>query len=834
MAFAAAHNGGKFQVQSWFFGTAGDHPFLNLFKGAQQFANVTGGLSPDPSNLDSDGYPLTLVSGGVTTVVYLPTQAERPGNYKLTWDGSGTFSISGATVSSGSLSTSGVVLTPTSNKWTINITAIGSPPVTNIKLFHVNDETAINNGDIWGVEFLRRLREMNPGVIRFLDWQLGNTSNLAMWAHRTPVTAYSYRSTRFPSSLYQGTTSYALNGSSNDYSINLGASLPTNRQTVIVKISTSATNATNTFSVDNGVTKFPMLRPHADALTSSARWPLANRYATLIFDDELQAFLKYGGDGTQFDYGIDSGLPYELMVDLCATVGAHPYFVTPTVAVESPSDLLSGIATYCRDSGPSWFKPKFEPTNETWNSQFYAVSLAGAKQLVRNGGSTVRNATGLTWTGSGATGEATINFASNPPPLGAQVTLESFGGVFGFNSQVAYVKQVTGNDIKISRAPSGGTYTSGGTVTGTSNGYHDWYGQAASWLGQQISSVYSADRTKYDVFCGVQTTTTPSSSDPRLGAYSYVYRNNDTSLAAKNWITCLLTAQYYHAQRYSANQELIDSFNYSVTYAADAVNKAAVLQAYVDTEASGTTNDGSVTVGTLDTTLQGWKTWAQSFGIQKMAGYEGGYSPDYVNTGSGPTDATSAISGATQANPCVLTLATTNMQGKATNSNSPTPAAVVGMQLSIASVAGMTQLNGNTYTVSAINVGGDPTKVAINVDATGFSAYTSGGTATYVNSGKYIHALRFASKSVFSQYTHTRNMLTNFAALTDGTFTAEFPSCYLLAGASTGPQQNLDPGQNNTTAVWGVFDPSIYAEPNQSYHGYRLFSTNKRRFRITT
>jgi len=69
------------------------------------------------------------------------------------------------------------------------------------------------------------------------------------------------------------------------------------------------------------------------------------------------------------------------------------------------------------------------------------------------------------------------------------------------------------------------------------------------------------------------------------------------------------------------------------------------------------------------------------------------------------------ITGVTQANPCVLTAANTF---------------IVGQSVTISGVAGMTQLNGNTYTVSAVTA----TTITIQVNSIAFGAYTSGGVAT--------------------------------------------------------------------------------------------------------
>jgi len=55
---------------------------------------------------------------------------------------------------------------------------------------------------------------------------------------------------------------------------------------------------------------------------------------------------------------------------------------------------------------------------------------------------------------------------------------------------------------------------------------------------------------------------------------------------------------------------------------------------------------------------------------------------------------------------------------------------VVGQLIEINGVVGMTQLNGNTYSI--VNV--TPTTITINVDSTGFTAYSSGGTIDGPNS----------------------------------------------------------------------------------------------------
>lgn len=84
---------------------------------------------------------------------------------------------------------------------------------------------------------------------------------------------------------------------------------------------------------------------------------------------------------------------------------------------------------------------------------------------------------------------------------------------------------------------------------------------------------------------------------------------------------------------------------------------------------------------------------------------------EIFSSGNGTTGAeTGAITGVTNANPGVV---------QSTGFGLPTGTTVL-----ITGVGGMTQLNGNTYTITVI----DANHFSINVDTTAFGAYTSGGS----------------------------------------------------------------------------------------------------------
>lgn len=99
------------------------------------------------------------------------------------------------------------------------------------------------------------------------------------------------------------------------------------------------------------------------------------------------------------------------------------------------------------------------------------------------------------------------------------------------------------------------------------------------------------------------------------------------------------------------------------------------------------------------------RTAANAFTFADYKFTDAGGSPFVGKSGS--------ITGATKANPCVITSANHNLRS--------------GDHVSIASVGGMTQLNGNTYTVNVLS---SSTFSLDGVDSSAYGTYTSGGTWT--------------------------------------------------------------------------------------------------------
>jgi hypothetical protein len=572
-AGTSAFNGGRSQVNLNFLQTGGDYPFLNCLKTAQQWSLADNSGLPDPDTLDSDGYPVKIVHSGVYTVFSVPSQASRPGNYVITWVGNGTVSVNMAytTVSGSKTSTNGsgrFVFSTTATGFVIGISAIGNPRISNLQVFHVNDEAALNAGEVFGAKFKQRLAEANFGVIRFLNWQYGNTTNVTTWATRKPVSYVFYSGLEFRSSLYAGMTTNIGNA----YSVATPSTWPglVDKASVIVKFNASCSGAC---TLNVGGTGASNILDQSGGALNSAMYPIGGTwqsFATLVYDATLKAWIKQGGDQAVGSAGISNGCPPELMVRLCAEVGAHPHFVTPPLAIDPATDYMPGLAAYCRDNGPSWMIPRFEGPNELWNFAwgFYQSGYAVSK------------ATAYGW----------------------------------------------GMD------------------------FHNWYGKAMSVLGQAVSSVYAGNRARYQVLCGVQTATGGTAagtagSDARLTSANYVAQaaaaqSPYTKSPASNWVTHICCAQYFSPSEYGTSQEATDA----AAYAAAAGNPSlqlSVAAAYLNTANSGS---GPFTISKCAVFYANWKAWAGRLGIQRMCGYEGGYSPDFTGGGQSQVDILRAAS----------------------------------------------------------------------------------------------------------------------------------------------------------------------------------------------
>lgn len=643
MALATSHNGGRSQTNTNLLSIGGEYPFINYMKDASGWGLADNSGFPDPTSLDANGYlsDAAVVSGhgGVKCRIYMPFPADVPGPWVITWAGIGTIALGmtqtpNSGFSSGDLTSTTSAggryeFTTTTNIFSIQVSAIGNPYVTNIKLFSKADESALNAGEVFGVKFKARLAEANFGVIRFMDWQLGNTSNATNYASLKSESCAFYSAPEWRSTLFGGTTSnsgtaFSLSAPSKKTDGSNWAGLA-HGATVQGRIGSSysaktitassgnsslpitghglSLNAPVTLNWDTGASSFPA------EFTRSALY-----YVTAVVDaDHVRLSATQGG--TAITPSSSS----------TGTVYANPQL---TLNVGSTGAILvrDSYSNYLDFFGNSYvvagklFTAVYDATLNSW------IKWGGDASL---GDAGLYNGVPLTLCARlaaelGAHAWFVAPHLSMDPISDLMPTIAAY---CRDNMPFWMVPRYEGPNELWNNA--GGffqtiyAYNKSAAYGWGTNNANDWYGKVISTLGQGISAVYSADRTRYEAVAGVQTGFygSTSAADARLKSTQYVSSGGS---AAYNWVTAICMATYFSAS-FSGSTES----DLSTAYAsASGSAKIAIANAYSDA-----VNIGSnlFQVGAFSTIAGNWKTWALGMPvpIRKMFGYEGCYSPDY-------------------------------------------------------------------------------------------------------------------------------------------------------------------------------------------------------------
>lgn len=571
-----AHNGGVLQVNLASTQVGGDYPFLNNMKNNQVFARRDNTTPLDLTKQDANGYMHTLYGTGEYTVFFVPSQADRPGNYKIIWDGDGTIHYGSGALVSGSFTSSGgalnnscmvaVTAAPDDQLQVLGVSGVGSPHITNIRFVHVDDVTdeaagfayirlgTLPPGDLFfGKKFLARLREANFGVIRFLNVCGGNGLMASKWADYTPVSYRGYNEPHFPLTDYAGITG----GTGDDYTATLSGFTLVDKAKAIVRYDRTSVGASPTMNISGTgakVIKDQLFNGNNDdTINFTVRYPTINLVGYLTYDEDLDCYVMSGGSSELGIRSVYGGWPPAICFLLCTTVGAHCSMPISAMSLDPETDLLTELATLARDTfAGTGLKFQAEGPNECWNtaSQFRATYFAWFKEKVRNGG------TDFDW--------------------------------------------------------------------------HQWYGRAMSKIGKTMSTVFSGDRTKYDVICAVQTYSgAASGSDHRMNSTRYVTETGNASDAAKNWVTQVHCAGYWNASYYGTATETTAVADYAA--AGTAAAKAAVVDTYMSDDSGPRTDE----LEDLYVRYGVWAAWVATFPGVVLGQYEGGYSPDYAAPDTG-------------------------------------------------------------------------------------------------------------------------------------------------------------------------------------------------------
>lgn len=505
-ALSSFWNGNLAQLSlsaSW--NSSGEYLPLDAMKDARDWVTITGALPVNITSENANGYPSNntdLASvGGWVTYADIPTSAERAGPYILSWTGSGSTTIGveqngQASISSApgcsisGLQVSGTACTVTVSYTTqspgIQVLSVSSGGPTSIKLYNSADAASIASGYVCKTSKWQSVLGQYYGVIRDLNRSTANNSDVAYWADRTPVNWFSYSANGyFPSSLVTSGSMTLVSGAS--YTLAFSGFALTDKAHVIFKPSAiTAPSYTSAQTVSTGNT---LQLISTTGIIAGMVAGDANNSSAL--HSNVKVVSVNSGTNTvtfassPFWNGVSSGdtIYFSPMLNVNGT-GAVP--ITSVAAgvfgnANSANQLYANWTTLTYDSQLGVFL--------TWNSSTQNFGLTGGSppewftQCANEIGAHpwyVLPPYAMDGPTDYATQLATYAKTNLLPGLIPRFEgpNETWNNQF-IATQYAYVKEFPRSGINFDSA--------------------NWYGRAISQVGQAVSSVYGADRTKYKV-----------------------------------------------------------------------------------------------------------------------------------------------------------------------------------------------------------------------------------------------------------------------------------------------------------------------------------------------
>lgn len=562
--------------------------------------------------------------------------------------------------------------------------------------YHLSDETAYESSatpsgrgqaSILGALFKTRIKQANFKVLRDLDWIETNVSNCSTWATRKPITYFSYAADEYRnaasgpgqyvnatgSGASAGTISY--NAGTDVYSISLGSGAPTDKQTFLALI--PATGTTSSRISFNG-TSVPILTAYA---APGSVTPHSGDLITFVYDAVIGGFLSWGGNGTS--EGLHCTVPPEVFIEVNAELGTTPWHSLIYMALDPMTDWVKQYATYLK-SNYSGVVPFFEVSNEPFNGATFAPCYFSYK-------SAVYISEDAAWT-------------QNSPWCG----------------------------------PTGDIYSE--------------IGKVASTAGQDLTTVFGAGN--FEMAIPVQTYNgTGGSTNGAVQSSSYVNQtvaptqSGYSKTPAYEYATRISVNDYWNAGFVAGGQTIGNAaspgneislgycyLNYSVSTTCQGLyaSQSAVMTAYMNSASPATNGYSEFNIGSLQSFLSAWKTWASTCSLVSRPGncminqaaplvfYEGGY-----NINNLASDYTQSVTSATNAASAVLAVANNGC--------------VVGQTVGLSSLTGGTWSSAaGSYTVTAVP---DASHCTINLNSTSLGTL-SAATLTYTGSAGYVTNLR--------------------------------------------------------------------------------------------
>lgn len=540
-----------------------------------------------------------------------------------------------------------------------------------------------------------------------------------------------------------------------------------------------------------------------------------NSLDTLNYDAAINAWNRAGAVNSPG--GLQNGVPYSLCLNLCATVGSHPWFIIPYANCTPMSDLTTQLATLCKTTGPSWMVPRFEGPNEEWNNTFPANGYANAVATTYTWGQDSNN-----WQGRAC---STIGQAVNAV-YGGSVDGSKYRVIIGFQTSSLATVNSTNNISRIastkyqSQTPQVGYLADPAHKWCTSvccstymNAWQLYYNQEAPLAFSYFQSPTNTTLNSYVNGLLGGGSCTVSGSTFTLNGHGFLV--NQVAAVMAIYPNTLPTGISNGVNYYVVNPTT-NTFQLSLSEGGSAITTSGATSGFYVVLGAGQ-NDPNIP--TLQAIFTGFASWAASFGgkIIEVSPYEGGYSPGYgPGVGLPNLVSTSTVTAATNANPMVLTITNATMGAHTAQSTANNPVCVVGMYIQLSGMTGSyTVLNGTFQQVTAVS----GTSVTVSFDASGFGAAFSGTASTvyYADNGTTsmqtaILSLRVNSKlatNMTSLLTQAYNTLTSSG---NGTVVVNAPSLFQTCGPTSGTFGGASFTSNNG---WSVLEDIYAVDPPQ-------------------
>ena len=394
----------------------------------------------------------------------------------------------------------------------------------------------------------------------------------------------------------------------------------------------------------NATGAVPIKQPTGTTCGSIAgNGPLLGSYSGMVYDATLGSWLGFGGGGSAFGNGyLQNFCPPEIMVQLCAEMGAHPWFVLPGLSADPLTDFASQLASYIQSNGPAWMIPRFEGPNELWNSGsagFQQTLYASHKSFVYGWGSTFHDWMGKVMSVMGQSlasvyGHANLG-VTYQVICGVQTSIFNPSAGTGSNPRLLSTQYISNNP-----GPPQSPYSN---TAGVAEAWR-WtshvccnhyivptnYNTAAETTLSGNVSLFTA--TIAGSTLTVAASPAPSGASIAVGQTILTVNGNIT-------ITALGTGTG-GAGTYTINNPAGTVVSSNTAMSSLVMSYAAT---YIDTISTPGVSTNYATIEYLNTCYTNIGTWAAGLGVHKMAGYEGGYGQTYQHGGTAASNQVTAL-----------------------------------------------------------------------------------------------------------------------------------------------------------------------------------------------